>query len=313
MRPIAIAGAGAFGTALAIALSKSGRKVRLIGRDCEQLLATRMSKRLPHFFIPEPVEITEKAECSEDEVLLLAVPMQSLNDWLGGLLGAPHAMLACCKGIDLKTLNGPSQILSEHSSGPAAIMTGPSFAEEIAKGLPTALTLATDHRIGPELQSLLSTDTLRVYLSDDPRGAELGGGLKNVVAIACGIAIGAGFGESARAALMTRGFAEISRIAETLGARRETLAGLSGLGDLMLTCSSKLSRNYSFGIALGAGIERPQNTTVEGIATTRGICRLASEKDVDMPIANTVRAVIDGELTSIDALEYLLSRPLAKE
>ena len=195
-----------------------------------------------------------------------------------------------------------------------AILTGPSFAADIAVGLPTALTLACGNEaLGTQLQDALSTSTFRLYRSADPLGAELGGALKNVVAIACGACIGAGLGDSARAALMTRGFAEMQRLAARLGADAATLAGLSGLGDLALTCTSDLSRNYRFGRTLGEGGPAADGTTVEGRHTARAVARLADRLGEDLPVMMAVDALVDGRLTVAETLETLLARPLRAE
>ncbi|AMY71803.1 NADH-dependent glycerol-3-phosphate dehydrogenase [Frigidibacter mobilis] len=210
---------------------------------------------------------------------------------------------------------GPTGLIARICPGAApAILTGPSFAADIARGLPTALTLAcADAALGAGLQEELSAPTLRIYLSGDPLGAELGGALKNVIAIAAGVVIGAGLGESARAALVTRGFAEMSRLALELGARAETLAGLSGLGDLVLTCTSAQSRNFRFGQALGRGEGFDPGVTVEGVATAAAVARLAAQRGVDMPLAAMVTALCQHKITVAEAAEALLSRPLKKE
>jgi glycerol-3-phosphate dehydrogenase (NAD(P)+) len=182
---------------------------------------------------------------------------------------------------------------------------------DIARGLPTALTLATTD--GAVLQELLSTQTLRIYRTDDVVGAELGGALKNVIAIAAGVVIGAGLGDSARAALMTRGYAEMVRLAETLGARPETLAGLSGLGDLVLTCTSPQSRNFRFGHALGAGESFDAKITVEGVSTARAVVKLAASRGLDMPVTAMVNALALGKIALNDAIGQLMSRPLKQE
>jgi glycerol-3-phosphate dehydrogenase (NAD(P)+) len=191
-------------------------------------------------------------------------------------------------------------------------LTGPSFAADIAEGLPTALTLAVREN-GADLQEELSTSTLRLYLTHDLTGAELGGALKNVIALAAGISVGAGLGESARAAVVTRGFAEITRFAVSEGAEPETLAGLSGLGDLLLTCTSEKSRNYSAGLAIGAGHTPREGVTIEGLATAEAVSKVALSRGIDMPLSNTVAAVTHGRLTVREAVELLMSRPLTKE
>jgi glycerol-3-phosphate dehydrogenase (NAD(P)+) len=207
-----------------------------------------------------------------------------------------------------------SEIAAARAPGRAlAALTGPGFAAEIARGLPTALTLAcADPEVGPALQAGLATRRMRLYLTDDLIGAQLGGALKNVVAIACGMVEGAGLGASARAALMTRGFAEMTRLAVAMGARSETLAGLSGLGDLSLTCNSAQSRNFAAGRALGAGETAPGGT-VEGVATARAACQLALTYGVEMPIAAAVANVLEGATTLDGAMQALLARPLREE
>ncbi|MFN3410491.1 MAG: NAD(P)H-dependent glycerol-3-phosphate dehydrogenase, partial [Limisphaerales bacterium] len=255
------------------------------------------------------------ADVCGGQALLLAVPMQAL----GGLLDrwpqidARQPLVACCKGVDLVTLRGPVAVIAgRRPAAMAAILTGPSFAADIARGLPTALTLAaTGETRG--LQELLSTPTLRIYRTDDVTGAELGGALKNVIAIAAGVVIGAGLGDSARAALMTRGYAEMGRLALALGARSETLSGLSGLGDLVLTCTSTQSRNFRFGLALGKRETFDPSITVEGVATARAVVRLAAERGIDMPVTAMVDALALGRITLESAVATLMSRPLKQE
>lgn len=322
MSGVAILGAGAFGTALAIALGKGGRDVTLIARDRDE--AARMQaarenrRRLPGAPLPETVAVTaDPAGMEEARAIILAVPMQRLSSAL-----ADHAahlgrgpLVAACKGVDLVSLKGPVTLLTEaRASGPHAILTGPSFAADIAKGLPTALTLAcTADQACEALQHLLSTPTLRLYRTTDITGAELGGALKNVIAIAAGATIGAGLGDSARAALMTRGYAEMTRLAMALGARPETLSGLSGFGDLVLTCTSDHSRNFRYGMALGGGRTFGEEVTVEGAATSRAVVRLAAERGIDMPITATVAALSEGQMTIREAMDALLARPLKEE
>ncbi len=314
---IAVLGAGAFGTALAIALSKSGAEVTLIARD-PALAETRRARRLPDVEIPRTVSITAEISAMEEaSAILLATPMQALAatlDGAGAHLGTAP-LVACCKGIDLTSLQGPIALMqAARPEGAHAILTGPSFAVDIARGLPTALTLAcADDTQGGILQAMLSTPTLRLYRTTDTTGAELGGALKNVMAIACGATIGLGLGESARAALMTRGFAEMQRLAARLGARPETLMGLSGLGDLVLTCTSELSRNYRYGLALGRNQEFAQDVTVEGKATARAVTRRAAQLGVELPISAAVARLVDGDHSVAEALQSLLNRPLREE
>ncbi|MCB6177888.1 NAD(P)H-dependent glycerol-3-phosphate dehydrogenase [Rhodobacter sp. Har01] len=312
---IAIAGGGAFGTALAVAFAADGRRVRLWGRD-PRLAALRESPKLPGVALPATVDVVESvSDLAENGPVLLAMPMQALRDFLGSdgqpLLG--EDLVACCKGIDLATLQGPADVIAAAGARAAmAVLTGPSFAADIARGLPTALTLACAGPQAEALQAALSTATLRIYRTDDVVGAELGGALKNVVAIGAGVVIGAGLGDSARAALVTRGYAEMGRFALALGARAETLAGLSGLGDLLLTCTSAQSRNFAHGLALGAGKVPPQ-ATVEGIATARAVGRLAAERGVDMPVAAMVARLVAGEIGVGEAVKALMTRPLKQE
>lgn len=314
---IAVLGGGAFGTALAVALGRE-RPVTLWAREATQLLSRRQSPRLPGCVLPETVSVTGDLEQALDATtLLFAVPMQSLAVFSRtiptGLVG--KALVACCKGIDLTTSHGATTILQNRwPDATAAILTGPSFAVDIAAGLPTALTLAcANDAAGEALQHQLSTPTLRLYRTTDITGAELGGALKNVVAIACGAAIGAGLGDSARAALMTRGMAEMNRLAVSMGARPETLMGLSGFGDLVLTCGSEKSRNYSYGLALGQGKAFDQDITVEGVKTAKALETLARQMKVDLPICRVTNDLAQGRVTVAQAMTTLLSRPLKEE
>ena len=311
---VAVLGAGAFGTALACALAPCALWAR---SGAEDLAKTRFSPRLPGIALPEDVIVTGDLDQVTAQTLLLAVPMQSLRPFL--LAYQPQlrgrVLVACAKGVDLGTLTGPSAVIRDIlPDAPLAVLTGPSFAADIARGLPTALTLAcADDALGRALQAQLSTPTLRLYRNIDVIGAELGGALKNVIAIAAGVVIGAGLGESARAALIARGYAEMTRLATALGARAETLAGLSGLGDLVLTCGSDKSRNFRYGLALGAGQAFDAGVTVEGVATAQAVARLAQARGLDMPITNMVAALATGALSLSQARAALLARPLTDE
>lgn len=313
----AVLGAGAFGTALAVALAANGPVV-LWGRGAGAWAGTRTNPRLPGVVLPAGVTPTETLPETPGPVLL-ALPMQALGAFL-----ALHAaqldgrvLVACCKGLDLQSLRGPSALIAAHCpAATAAVLTGPSFAADIARGLPTALTLAcADEAAATALQAALSTPTLRLYRSGDVAGAELGGALKNVIAIAAGIVMGAGLGDSARAALMTRGYAEMVRFATRLGARAETLAGLSGLGDLVLTCTSAQSRNFAHGFALGAGRAPDPAATVEGLATARAVLARAETLDLaaQMPVTAMVAALTTGRTTLAQAVQSLMTRPLKEE
>ena len=318
---IGIAGAGAFGTALAISLAREGRPVVLWARDrsqaAEMQSQRRNAARLPDATLPDLMRVTgDIADLADAEAVLLAVPMQVLGDFLAdnSSILAHMPLVACCKGVDLKTLKGASALIEQACpEATAAVLTGPSFAIDIAKGLPTALTLACASEAGEGLQHLLSTATLRLYRTTDVVGAELGGALKNVIAIAAGVVIGAGLGESARAALMTRGFAEMQRFAMGLGAKAETLAGLAGFGDLVLTCTSTQSRNLRFGLSLGSGAVFDASVTVEGVATAQAVVRLAGQLGIDMPVTKMVAALIDKKLPLDEAIRQLMSRPLKQE
>lgn len=317
---ITVLGAGAFGTALAISLSEAGQNVTLWSRDAEQVRAMRQSRenstRLPGIRLPNHLEISATIPALSGPVLL-AVPMQRLRELLKEHAAAlrDRDLIACCKGIELTTTMGPLAIAkSLMPCNNAAILTGPSFAEDIARGLPTALTLACeDAERGIALQQTLTTRSIRIYRTTDTIGAELGGALKNVIAIAAGAVIGAGLGESARAALMTRGFAEMQRLALALGARAETLSGLSGFGDLVLTCSSPQSRNMRFGLSLGRNEGFDPTITVEGAATARAALVQATTLGIDMPITAAVVALLDGKVNLRQAMDMLLSRPLKEE
>lgn len=318
---ISVLGSGAFGTALAISLSRNG-PVRLWTRDAaharEMRLTRENTRRLPKVPLPSKIEISAEIDSEFGQApCLLSVPTQKLRDLLkahGDKLGN-RPLVACCKGVELSTGLSPTRVIQELvPSATAAILTGPSFAHDIAQGLPTALTLAcADAKTGEFLQQALTTPNLRIYRTSDVIGAEQGGALKNVMAIASGAAIGAGLGESARAALMTRGFAEMKRMATALGARPETLAGLSGFGDLTLTCTSFQSRNYRYGLSLGQGEEFDPTVTVEGAATARALAAAAQLMNIDMPITHAVVALIDGKLRVAQAMDMLLSRPLKEE
>ncbi len=315
---IGVVGAGAFGTALAVTLAKNGHPVRLWARNTEHIAemerTRRNETRLPGIALPDGVTVTpNSADLNGASAILLSLPMQSLGAFLamqGHMLESPW-LVACCKGIDLKSLTGPVEMIRQaRPTCRAAMLTGPSFAADIARGLPTALTLAGGDEA---LQTLLSTPTLRLYRSDDTVGAELGGAMKNVIAIAAGIVIGAGLGDSARAALMTRGYAEMLRFALALGARAETLAGLSGLGDLVLTCTSQQSRNFRFGHALGSGQGFDPMVTVEGLATARAVAAVAHRLQIDMPITAMIAALVENRITLPQAIQALMSRPLKQE
>ena len=318
---ICILGAGAFGTALAIALSGTN-DVRLWGRNTEKMAeidSMRESPKLPGAVLGAGVKVTSDAQVAirGADFILSVIPLQSTSAILDRVVryfeGQP--LIGCSKGLDLTTGQGGYSILTtSYPNGPIGLLTGPSFAADIARGLPTALTLASkDTQAVSMWQTNLSNETLRLYVSHDPIGAEVGGALKNVIAIACGATIGAGFGESARAALITRGQAEIMRYATHLGAHPETLVGLSGFGDLCLTCTSNKSRNYCYGHSLGQGKDFDPSITVEGKATALALVPIMHRLNIDMPITNAVAGLCSGTVTVAQALATLMARPLRKE
>ncbi len=314
---VAILGAGAFGTALACAFGEA----TLWCRDTAQAEALERARenraRLPGVALPEGVRVTSDIAEVTAGTVLVAIPMQATHGFLRAHAGhlSARVLVACSKGIDLEQLTGPVGVIrAALPDTRAALLTGPSFADDIARGLPTALTLACeDEALGRDLQQQLATPNLRLYRNTDVIGAELGGALKNVIAIAAGMVLGAGLGDSARAALMARGYAEMQRLALDLGAQPETLVGLSGLGDLILTCGSEKSRNFRYGLALGRGESFDPGTTVEGAATARAVARLALARGIDMPITRMVAALIEGYLTLGEARDALLARPLTEE
>ena len=318
---ISVLGSGAFGTALAISLSTGENSITLWGRNPKQVTAFSQDRenkdRLPNCPFPTSLCVTPDLELACDaDAILIAVPTQSLrkfaeenHTYLRG-----KTLIACCKGFDMETGKGPVDML-KNASDQAAILTGPSFANDIARGLPTALTLACEQaELGIALlQDQLTSKNIRLYRTQDVIGAELGGGLKNVIAIGCGAAIGAGLGESARAALMTRGFAEMRRFAAALGGRDTTLCGLSGFGDLSLTCMSEQSRNFRYGLQLGQGRYFKENTTVEGKFTAQAALTKADKLGLDVPIIRSVSDLVTGKKDVETLLAALLARPQKEE
>ena len=319
---ISILGSGAFGTALAISMSHVGKDVILWGRDRDavhEMQKTRKNvKYLPDACFPEKLIATSEITVAlKSEIILLAVPMQKLPQILEatGTALTPKLLVACSKGLQISTGIGATALIEHYvRDAKVALLSGPSFASDLSTYLPTALTLACRNKaIADELQDQLSSSILRLYTNTDVIGVELGGALKNVVAIASGICIGAGLGHSARAALMTRGFAEMRRVAPRLGANLETLSGLSGLGDLSLTCMSHMSRNFQYGHALGKGEVFPKHITVEGIATSQAILNHPKLADLEMPIFQAVADLAHGRLNVKQAITILMQRPQGEE
>lgn len=296
---IGIIGAGAFGSALAVAYGQKGLEVALWARGNAFERSYPASVSLVH----------DLGALSGAEAILLVVPAQQTAAFLANTPLPEAPLVLCAKGIDMASGRLQSEIAAAASDTQISVLTGPGFAGEIAAGLPTALTLAGGNAAQ---QALLSTSRLRLYRTDDMIGAQAGGALKNVVALACGMAIGAKLGESARAALLTRGFAEMQRLGVALGAKSETFQGLSGLGDLALTCASSQSRNFAQGLAFGQG-NGQSGGTVEGLATAEAAAALAKKLGVDAPITAIVAEVVAGRATVATAMERLLARPLKEE
>jgi glycerol-3-phosphate dehydrogenase (NAD(P)+) len=327
-RRIAIIGAGAFGTALALIAARAGRDVTLWGRDAARMRAIAAAREnathLAGANLPRTIRVTaDRKLLAEADAALLAVPAQATRTILAALadhLRPDAAIIACAKGIEQGTGKLQTGIVAElfPEALPAAL-SGPGFAEEIAAGLPTAVTVAAaDIAVAERLCAALSTETFRPYASNDLVGVELGGAIKNVLAIACGIVAGRSLGESARAALIARGLAEMMRLGAALGARQETFMGLSGLGDLVLTATSAQSRNLRFGTALGGGASlrallAADAPLVEGAHTAGIAAALARQHGVDVPILMAVAGLVDG-VTSVDAaIAGLVNRPLRRE
>lgn len=321
-----VIGAGAFGTALASVIAQGGHEaVTLLGRD-HSLMADLARLRhhedaLPGIDLPKNLGFSANPLIlKEADTVLFVMPSQSQVE--AATIYGPHlmegaAVVTCAKGIDRQTTGLLSHALERQLPGhPVAVLSGPGFAADIARGLPTAMAIAANElSLTEELARMISSRTFRLYASADPVGVQLGGALKNVLAIACGMVEGAGLGDSARAALIARGLAEMSRLAVALGGDADTVRGLSGLGDLVLTATSHQSRNLRFGIALGRGEDRNGSRAglVEGAFAAAVASRLAEGLGVDMPITKAVADIIDGRLDIPTALEQLMSRPITTE
>lgn len=328
MKTIGIIGGGAWGTALAQVYATAGKNVILWARE-EDVVSSINTKHENLLFLPGvPVSTNIKAtnnlaDAAKADALLMVTPAQYLRltlDHIKPHLNEETPLVICAKGVEIKTGILMSQIVAEvMPQSPLAILTGPTFAAEIAKGLPSAMTLAMDEKGDAEkLAESLNTRSLRLYASDDIVGAEVGGAVKNVIAIACGIIEGKQLGNSARAALVTRGLAEIARLAAALGAKKETLMGMCGVGDLLLTCSSMQSRNFSLGVALGQGkslkeILAQRNSVTEGVYTAEALIVMAKNNAVEMPIAEAVYKCLS-EATNVDEMiGRMLDRPVKSE
>ncbi|MBB4266244.1 NAD(P)H-dependent glycerol-3-phosphate dehydrogenase [Roseospira visakhapatnamensis] len=326
---IGVIGGGAWGTALAATARRAGRRVTLWAREADVAAAIARERRNPDFLpgvdLPEGITATTALEAvtADADAVLLVTPAQVLRGVCGRLAPTWRAgvpAVVCAKGFETEGGASMGQVVAETLPGaPLAVLSGPTFAAEVARGLPTAVTLAcADRTLGEALARALGTATFRPYWSDDVVGVQVGGAIKNVLAIACGIVEGRGLGDNARAALVTRGLAELTRLAVALGARPETLMGLSGLGDLLLTATSLQSRNYSLGAALGQGrdldaVLGERRSVAEGVHTAAALVEMGARLGVDLPIAGAVHAVLSGRAEVDRAIAGLLSRPFRAE
>ena len=319
---VAVIGAGAWGTALAGVAARAGRDVVLYARDAAiaaEIAATRANPKLPAVTLDPSVKVTDDiALAAGADIILVATPAQNLREAAAAIapyLAVTKPVIACAKGIERGTHKFMTEVIAEAAPNAIpAILSGPSFADDVAHGLPTAVTLAAkDEELAIALVQALGSATFRPYHTTDARGVEIGGAAKNVLAIAAGIVVGRQLGASAQAALTTRGFSELMRLGRACGARSETMSGLSGLGDLILTCSSPQSRNLALGIALGHGEPPPRGKLAEGEFTAPVLVELAASQNVDMPVSTAVAAILSGATTIDAAIESLLTRPFKAE
>ncbi|MCB1529497.1 MAG: NAD(P)-dependent glycerol-3-phosphate dehydrogenase [Rhodospirillales bacterium] len=328
MKKIGIIGAGAWGTALAQNLSSLGRDVTLWVREAETLSAINQKHEnvpfLPGIKLNENIVATDSLHLTaQSDILLIVTPAQHTRSTLLSLkrdINEGQPLVLCSKGIEIETGHLMSRVAEEVLPGsPLAVLTGPTFAKEIARGLPGAVTIGTkDKELGKALVEALGSPRLRTYLTDDVVGAQIGGAVKNVIAIACGVIHGRSMGESARAALITRGLTEIGRLASAMGARKETLMGMCGIGDLILTCSSMQSRNFSLGVQIGEGkplkdILDSRSAVTEGVSTAHALQVMARNHAVDMPISSAVNDCLNEGKSIQDTIEHVLKRPLRAE
>jgi glycerol-3-phosphate dehydrogenase (NAD(P)+) len=321
-KSVGVIGAGAWGTALAGVAARAGRDVVLYARNPEsaaQMKITRANPKLSGALLDPGVDVTSDiAIAANADIVLIATPAQHLREAVTRLdphLNKATPVIACAKGIERGTHKFMTEVIAETApDARPAILSGPSFADDVARGFPTAVTLATnDEALARALVQSLGSSTFRPYHTSDVRGVEIGGAAKNVLAIAAGIVVGRKLGASALAALTTRGFAELARLGRAYGARAETLSGLSGLGDLILTCSSPQSRNFALGIALGRDEPPAPGKLAEGEFTAPVLIELAASQNVDMPVSNAVAAILAGQMTIDAAIESLLTRPFKAE
>ncbi len=329
-RQVAVLGAGSFGTALANHIANNGHSVALWGRDASVLQSISTDLENPRYL--PGVTLSDSITCSAvlEDVLrnasdvLVAVPSQHFNHYIASIAALTSescSVIWACKGLESKTCRFLSEVAAEGLSGDRnyAVISGPTFAAELAKGLPTAIVAAANRAAYAEsVVKLLHNDRFRIYVSDDINGVELGGALKNVYAIAAGVSDGLDFGANARVAVITRGLAELMRLGEKLGVQSETLMGLSGVGDLILTCTDDQSRNRRFGLALGHGMSKNEayesiGQSVEGVNAAEVAWQLAQKHSVNMPIVEQVYKVINSEVTPVQAVSALLGRASKSE
>jgi glycerol-3-phosphate dehydrogenase (NAD(P)+) len=320
MSKVAVIGSGAWGTALALLALRAGNEAALVARDAATaatISQRRENARLPGVVLPEQLELHHEIPDAA-ELLVWAVPTQHLRGSLHRLGTPTKAMVVCAKGVEAETQLLPLEVASDvFPDSPLACLTGPNFAREVAIGLPAAAVVASfDVVLRERVRQMLGTSAFRVYGNDDPFGAQLGGAAKNVIAIAAGAVIGAGLGENARAALVTRGLSEVRRLAVALGGREETVMGLSGLGDLLLTCTGPSSRNFTLGQALGRGesldsILGGRTNVTEGVRTAGAL--VARAGSLDLPICRAVADLLAGTQTIDQIIVKLLARPLKDE
>ena len=328
MTTIGVIGAGAWGTALAQIYALAGKPVTLWSRNEDVIWSVNFHRQndtyLPGITLHDNITITgDIMQAAAADILLIVTPAQHLRTTLQQIKDkAPKGkpVILCCKGIEMASGKLLSVVADEEIPGAEiAMLTGPTFAGEVGRGLPSAATIAARSiKAADSIAESLFSKTLRPYASDDLIGAEIGGAVKNVIAIASGIIHGKGLGESARAALVTRGLAEIGRLAVAMGGRRETLMGMCGMGDLMLTCSSMQSRNFSLGAMMGQGqsledILRERKSVTEGIHTARAVMVMAAKAGIEMPISAMVEKCVDGSISVDDGIRLILERPLKAE
>lgn len=330
MQKVSVIGAGAWGTALAATAAAAGRDVQIWALEPEVVHAINTTHENSVYLkdVPLDPKITATSDLAMAiegaELILMVTPAQHMRTVLAQMAAGRSSplppLVLCAKGIEIATGKLLTDVVAEEAPGaPVAVLSGPTFAAEVAKGLPTAVTLScADEKLAAEIADAIGRPAFRPYLGSDVVGAEVGGAIKNVFAIACGMVEGKNLGDNARAALTARGMAEMMRVGEALGGRRETMMGLSGIGDLILTCTSTQSRNYSLGVALGQGqsmaaIMAERNTVAEGVHTAKAVAALAGRLKIDMPITQAVNAVVSESAAIDDEIIRLLSRPFTQE